>query len=195
MLQVAGHAPSGQNAQPWKVYVCQGGVRDRLSEAVLQAREERPWPARQWRSAPKQMGEPYASRRKQNGIALYTLLGIERGDKAGHHRQQRRNYEFFGAPVGLFFFVDDHLEMGSWLDCAFFIQNVMIAARAVGLDTCAQGCWTNFHPIVRAHLGVPDNETLICGMSFGYADPNAVVNQLEVPRASLENYTRWLGFD
>ncbi len=195
VLRVAGRAPSGQNAQPWKVYICQGAQKDALSQAVIEARAKKPWPEREYRSTPPRMGEPYAARRKQNGIALYTLLGIRKGDSEAHDVQQRRNYLFFDAPIGLFFFVDSHLEMGSWLDCAFFIQNVMTAARSVGLDTCAQGCWTNFHPIVRAHLGAAQSETLICGMSLGYVDETALANRLEVPREPTDAYARWVGFE
>ncbi len=193
ILALATRAPSGNNTQPWKVYVVQGEARDALSRAVLEARESEPWPEREYHYTPSPLPEPYRTRSRTSGRALYELAGVPRGDREAHHAQQRRNYLFFGAPVGLFFFMDRFLLHGSWLDCGMFIQNVMLAARARGLDTCAQGAWANFHPLVRAHVGAGEEELLICGMSLGYADPVAPVNRLETEREPLERFVRWRG--
>jgi nitroreductase len=116
------------------------------------------------------------------GWDLYGLLGIAKGDRAGTARQHARNYEFFGAPVGLFFTLDRDLESGSWLDCGMFIQSVMIAARAFGLHTCPQAAFTPFHRIVRRHLGIPDGEILLCGMALGEIDEGERANALATVR-------------
>jgi len=192
ILEVARRAPSGNNTQPWRVYVVSGTARDQLSQAVLEAREERPWPEREYRSSPRPLPDPYKARSRTNGIALYKLLGIEKGDQAGHHRQQRRNYLFFDAPVGLFFFVDRTLQWGNWLDYGMFIQTVMLAARGRGLHTCPQGAWANFHPVVRQIVGAEENELLICGMALGYADTEAPVNSHTVERERLDSFVTWM---
>lgn len=192
VLRVASRAPSGNNTQPWRVYVVSGAARDALCDAVLEARERAPWPEREYRSHPSPLPEPYRGRSRSNGVALYTLLGIERGDREAHHAQQRRNYRFFDAPVGLFFFIHRFLERGNWLDYGMFVQNVMLAARGRGLHTCPQGAWANFHPIVRRHVGAGEDELLLCGMALGYADPDAPVNHLEVPREPPGEFTRWV---
>ena len=194
ILEVASRAPSGNNTQPWRVYVVTGAARDAVCSAVLEAREGARRPEREYRSRPAQWPEPYRARSRQNGIALYTLLGIAKGDVDAHHRQQRRNYRFFDAPVGLFFFIDRALERGSWLDYGMFVQSVMMAARARGLHTCAQGAWANFHPVVREHVGAGESELLVCGMALGYADPHAPVNAFEVPREPVAGFTRWVGW-
>ncbi|MGK0170467.1 MAG: nitroreductase [Gammaproteobacteria bacterium] len=191
ILNVASHSPSGNNTQPWRVYVVTGGARERVCSAVLEARENAPRPEREYRSNPAPLPEPLKARSRQNGIALYTLLGVEKGDQAAHHAQQRRNYRFFDAPVGLFFFIDRRLERGNWLDYGMFVQSVMLAARGRGLQTCAQGAWANFHPVVRACVGASDDELLICGMALGYADESAPVNALEVPREPSSVFARW----
>jgi len=192
ILDVARRAPSGNNTQPWRVYVVSGRARVRLCNAVLAAREGRPWPEREYRSRPRPLPEPYRSRSRRNGIALYQLLGIEKGDEDGHHRQQRRNYLFFDAPVGLFFFIDRTLEWGSWLDYGMFVQSVMLAARGRGLHTCPQGAWANFHPVVRAHVGASEDELLVMGMALGYADDTAGVNALAVEREAVGTFATWL---
>ncbi|RXL59927.1 nitroreductase, partial [Citrobacter sp. AAK_AS5] len=78
-----------------------------------------------------------------------------------------------------------------WLDYGMFLQNVMLAARARGLDTCPQAALIQFHRLIRQEVGIPENETLICGMSLGQADPEAVENTLRTERAPLEE---WVSF-
>jgi Mn2+/Fe2+ NRAMP family transporter len=72
---------------------------------------------------------------------LYGLLGITKGDKDKMHVQHRKNFQAFGAPVCLFFTIDKELGKGSMLDYGMFLQNLMVAARGEGLDTCPQAAW------------------------------------------------------
>lgn len=192
ILRVAARAPSGQNTQPWKVYAVEGVVRERLCAAVLARRERRPWPEREYPGQPRDLPDIFRQRRRENGIALYRLLGIGKEDREAADAQQRRNYLFFGAPVGLFVFVNKALSIGSWVDTGMFLQALMTVARARGLDTCPQGAWANFHTVVRAHVGAGEDETLICGMALGRADPEAGVNRFETPRAPLEEFVTFV---
>jgi nitroreductase len=123
---------------------------------------------------------------------LYSLLGIAKGDKARMHAQHGRNYRFFDAPVGLIFTIDRVLRQGSWLDYGMFLQNVMTAARGRGLDTCPQAAFIGFHKIIKEHLGVPDSEMVVCGMSLGYADESAVENTLVTEREPVANFARFV---
>ena len=85
-------------------------------------------------------------------------------------QQQLRNFQFFDAPVGLFFTVNQAMGIGAKMDIAMMIQNVMIAAKARSLDTCPQAAWSHFHAIVLNILGAAQDEELVCGMARGYAD-------------------------
>ena len=196
ILDVARRAPSGSNTQPWKVYVLTGESKARLSESVLAAydhpevdtlhREEYPYYPRTWI-------DPYQSRRRKVGWDLYGLLGIARADKERMHAQHARNFRFFDAPVALFFTLDRVMTHGAWLDCGMFLQGVMTAARARGLDTCPQAAFVPFHRIITEHLGIPANEQLVCGMSLGHADPDAIENRLVTERASVAEFARFFG--
>jgi nitroreductase len=199
ILRVASRAPSGTNAQPWKVYVLQGAARDEVVRQVSQAREairDRPELANDYREAydyyPRQWVEPYLSRRRHNGWSLYGLLGIERGDKDRMHAQHQRNFSFFDAPVGLMFTLDRVMGQGSLVDYGMFLQNIMLAARARGLHSCAQGAWNPFSRIVLPLIGASEQEMLVCGMALGYADPSAPVNRFWTPREPVEVFTRWI---
>ncbi len=194
ILDVARRAPSGSNTQPWKVYVLTGESKARLSESVLAAydhpeaetlhREEYPYYPRTW-------VDPYQSRRRKVGWDLYSLLGIGRADKERMHAQHARNFRFFDAPVGIIFTIDRVMEQGSWLDYGMFLEAVMVAARARGIDTCPQAAFTQFHRVIAEHLSLPHEEMVVCGMSMGYADPVAVENALVTERATVSDFTRF----
>jgi len=195
ILRVASRAPSGTNTQPWKVYVLTGAAREGLSRKILAAYDD-PAVARtheeEYAYYPREWVSPYIDRRRKIGWDLYGLLGIAKGDKARMHAQHGRNYSFFDAPVGLMFTIDRVMELGSWLDYGMFMQNIMIAARARGLDTCPQAAFTQFHRIVMEHIGAGPQEMLVCGMSLGHADPDAVENRLQTEREPVEGFARFL---
>ncbi|MET3109049.1 nitroreductase [Oxalobacteraceae bacterium GrIS 1.18] len=183
ILEVAARAPSGTNTQPWKVYVLMGEIKQQLSEEILQAhnnphnsyKEEYHYYPTNWLS-------PYLERRRKVGWDLYSLLGLGRENKAGMHAQHGRNYLFFDAPVGLIFTIDRIMQQGSWLDYGMFLQNIMLAAKARGLDTCPQAAFTQYHKIIHKTLSLSDQEMVVCGMSLGYADPGKVENTLITER-------------
>ncbi|MBC5766212.1 nitroreductase [Ramlibacter albus] len=200
ILSVARRAPSGTNHQPWNVYVLMGEARDSLSRKVCEAHDKvfaDPSLAESYRENfdyyPEKWVSPYIDRRRENGWGLYGLLGIQKGEKAKMHAQHQRNYVFFDAPVGLMFTVDKVLGRGSLMDTGMFIQNIMVAARARGLHTCPQAAWDEFATVVKPHIGAPDTQVLLCGMSLGYADETAHVNTFHTPREGVETFTRWLG--
>ena len=199
LLRVASRAPSGTNTQPWKVYVLQGASRDALVQKVCAAHDAiraNPALAEQYQEAydyyPRQWVSPYIDRRRENGWGLYGLLGITKGDKDKMHAQHQRNFKFFDAPVGLMFTVDKIMGGGALVDTGMFMQNLMVAARAHGLDTCPQAAWNNFASIILPHVGAGDNEMLVCGMALGYADPSDKVNTFVTPREQVQDFTTWL---
>lgn len=183
IIEIAARAPSGSNTQPWKVYVFMGDAKQRLSDEILQAHNN---PnnnhTEEYHYYPVQWLSPYLERRRKIGWDLYSLLGLARENKAGMHAQFGRNYVFFDAPVGLIFTIDRVMEQGSWLDYGMFLQNIMLAARARGLDTCPQAAFTQYHKLIHQFLDLPDQQMVVCGMSLGYADLNRIENSLVTER-------------
>jgi len=195
ILRVASRAPSGTNTQPWQVHVLTGAARRRLSERidkVLQSPEELATHQVEYAYYPSQWTSPYLDRRRKNGWDLYGLLGITKNDKARMQQQQSRNFQFFDAPVGLIFTIDRVLEQGSWLDYGMFLQNIMVAARARGLHTCPQAAFAQFHRIIAEELALKPEQMVVCGMSLGYADPDAIENTLVTDRAPVAEFARFL---
>ncbi|MEO6363345.1 MAG: nitroreductase [Caldimonas sp.] len=195
ILAVASRAPSGTNTQPWRVYVLTGASLAGLSAQLVRAYDdpaERAEHSEEYAYYPTEWQSPFIERRRKVGWDLYSLLGIGKADKARMHAQHRRNYEFFGAPVGLMFTIDRVMRQGSWLDFGMFLQSVMVAARGHGLDTCPQAAFIQFHRIITAAIGAPANEQLVCGMSLGHADPAATENSLVTEREPVAGFARFL---
>jgi nitroreductase len=195
ILTVAARAPSGTNTQPWQVHVLSGEPLAALARDIRAAHdspEERATHSEEYAYYPTQWQSPYIDRRRKVGWDLYALLGIAKTDKARMHAQHGRNYGFFDAPVGLMFTIDRVMQQGSWLDYGMFLQNVMVAARARGLDTCPQAAFTQFHRIIARHLQLAEHQMLVCGMSLGHADPAAIENTLVTEREPVAGFTRFL---
>ena len=192
---MAARAPSGTNTQPWKVYVLTGEARRKLSDAILAVNAD-PQQARahteEYAYYPREWVSPYIDRRRKVGWDLYSLLGLTRDNKAGMAAQHARNYAFFDAPAGFIFTIDRIMEQGSWLDYGMFLQNIMVAARGRGLDTCPQAAFTQYHRVIAAQLGLPDNEMVVCGMALGWADPARIENSLVTEREPVGGFTRFM---
>lgn len=195
ILRLASRSPSASNTQPWRVHVCGGEVRERLSRALLELhdaggaghQEDYIYYPPNWR-------EPYLGLRRALGKSLYRLLEIAKGDMQAMSRQYGRNYEFFGAPVGLFFTIERDLGQSAWLDLGMFLHGVMIAARGYGLDTCPQQAFARYHRVIREHLNIPDSQIVVCGMALGYADPDEPANLLVTERAPVASFARFSSF-
>jgi nitroreductase len=197
ILAVATRAPSGVNTQPWKVTVLTGAAKDKLSRKILAAHDANVAAGStgadvgEYDYYPTEWVPPYVDRRRKVGWDLYGLLGIAKGDKARMHAQHGRNYTFFDAPVGMIFTIDRILRQGSWLDYGMFLENIMVAARARGLDTCPQAAFIGFHQIIAAELQIPPTEMVVCGMALGHADPQAPENRLLTEREPVAAFTRF----
>lgn len=195
ILEAAHRAPSGGNLQPWHVHAVAGTA---LAELVGRVRSKLFSHPRgedsEYDIYPADLWEPYRSRRYKCGEDLYATIGVTREDKPARLRQFARNYEFFGAPVGLFFYVDRRMGRPQWADVGMYMQSVMLLARARGLDTCAQEAWSVWHRTVDAFLDVPPELMLFSGMALGYRDPDAPINRLRTDRAPFAEYAHLHGF-
>lgn len=186
-------APSTFNTQPWRVHVLAGKAKRALSEAILQAHAANARPP--FSPFPDPPLPDCAARQNDFGRRYYSALGIDRADMAARARQTGRNFLFFDAPIGLIFTIHAALTKHSWLDYGLFLQNLILAAHARGLATCPQVSFVRYQSTIAEQLGLASEEMVVCGISLGYADEQAPVNQLAMPREPLEGFTRWLGFE
>jgi nitroreductase len=190
LLDTARFAPSGGNLQPWMVHVLSGSSLARFRAKMSPLVQAAPLGgAAEYHVYPPNLKEPYRSRRFKVGEDMFGLIGVKRDDKEGRVRQFARNYDFFGAPVGVFFFLDRSMGAPQWSDIGMFIQSIMLLARERGLETCAQEAWSAWHKEVTEFLGVGPDLMLFCGMAIGYGDYDAPINRLRSERAAVEEFS------
>lgn len=192
ILAIASRAPSGSNMQPWNVYVLTGEAIKHVTEAVCKAFDSGKQYKGEYKYYPDKFFEPYLSRRRQMGWSMYGILGIAKGEHEKARLQQRRNYLFFDAPVGLIFTINRGLPSGCFIEYGMFMDNIMLSAKSHGLDTCAQGGWSNYHEILRQVLPIKPEELVLDGMAMGYADKEAAIYKLETEREPVSSFTRFI---
>jgi len=195
ILDGAKQSPSGGNLQPWRVHVLAGQP---LAEFIALVRSKVPTHPRgegsEYEIYPTALWEPYRSRRFKCGEDMYATIGVAREDKLARLLQFARNYEFFGAPVGLFFCIDRRMGPPQWSDLGMYMQSVMLLAREHGLHTCAQEAWSVWYRTVGEFLRLPPELMLFSGMALGYRDESAPINSLKTDRAPLEEFAELRGF-
>ncbi|MBO6827859.1 MAG: nitroreductase [Sneathiella sp.] len=194
ILENAKWAASGGNLQPWNVHVLGGEALQDLVGEVRQKLRAGQMETPEYNVYPPNLKDPYKTRRRVVGQALYELIGVPREDKAGKLKQLAKNFEFFGAPVGLFFTMDRQMEIGQFVDLGIFMQNIMLMARDYGLHTCPQEAWAQWPETTARFLGVAADEMVFCGMALGEADEGALINQLQSERAELDEFVSFRGF-
>jgi nitroreductase len=188
LLAIASRAPSGSNIQPWRVSVVTGGALRSLGADLLAEHERGADPRPDYDYYPAHWRSPYLERRRECGWGLYTAVGVARGDREAAHRQRARNHTFFGAPVGVFVTVERDMGRGSLLDVGMFVQNLMIAARGHGLESCPQVAVVAWPDVVRRRLAIPDDQVLVCGVGLGRIDPDEPANTLRTSRVPVEDF-------
>jgi nitroreductase len=195
ILDTARQSPSGGNLQPWHVHALTG---EPLAALLAQVRGKLHTHPRgdgsEYEVYPAALWEPYRSRRFKCGEDMYATIDVAREDRLGRLRQFARNYEFFGAPVGLFFCLDRRMGPPQWSDVGMYMQSVMLLAREHGLHTCAQEAWSVWHRTVGEFLRLPPELMLFAGMALGYRDESAPINRLRTDRAPLAEFAQLRGF-
>jgi nitroreductase len=195
ILESAKRAPSGGNLQPWLVHALTGqplaaflaAIRGKLSMLPVGEGTE-------YNIYPPELHDPYRARRFKCGEDLYATIGIPRDNRPARVQQFSRNYEFFGAPVGLFFCVDRRMGQDQWADLGMFMQTIMLLARERGLHTCAQEAWAVWHKTIAEFLRLPPEIMLFSGMALGYMDEGAPINSLRTERAAFDEFATLHGF-
>jgi nitroreductase len=195
ILDTARWAPSGGNLQPWKVIAVAGAARTAVVELARRIHAaEGPDESTERPVYPPNLWEPYRTRRYKLGEDMYALLGIPRSDRSARLARFERNYEMFGAPVELFFVIDERMGHAQWAHLGMFMQSIALAAVERGVSSCMQEAWATLRHSLQVHFALDEHEMIYCGMALGYADESAAVNSLRSDRAPVEEFASLRGF-
>ena len=195
IIEIARRTPSSSNMQPWRLSVMAGADLDRLRGAVRQSLAANPAAeGSEYKIYAPNLKDPYNRRRIKCAEDLYGTIGISRDNKMARLMQFAKNFDFYGAPVGMILSIDRSMEQGQWADVGMFLQSILLLAQERGLSACPQAAWAAMHRTVRTHLALPEDYIVFCGISLGYADTSQPINGLVTERASFDEIAELRGF-
>jgi nitroreductase len=191
ILTLAQRSASWCNAQPWRLVVTQGTETDRfrtlLSQHVITSAKMSDIPF------PGEYRGIYLERRRECAFQLYESVGIARGDREASGRQALENFRLFGAPHIAIVTTDEALGTYGAVDCGAYVANFTLAARSLGVAAIAQAAIAAYSPFIREFFALPADRQVVCGISFGYEDPQHPANGFRTNRASLSEVVTWIG--
>lgn len=194
-LSTAQRAPSGGNVQPWRVIALAGTAKDEVITLAGKTLMANPKGEPTDRPVyPEGLWEPHEARRRRVGEMMYETMGIPREDRNARRAWFANNFRFFGAPLALFFIIDERMGHGQWAHTGMYMQTLALLAEERGWGTCMQECWGMLRPSLKTHFALGDTEMVYCGMSVGVPDPDAPVNSLYAERADIEEIAELRGF-
>ncbi len=187
LLEKAQLAPSGGNLQPWNAHMLSGTALERLCDAIVPLIPQgRAAHSPDYAIYPADLADRYAASRYEVGECMYAALGVARKDKQGRLAQFTYNYRAFGAPLLMLVHTPRYMGPPQWADMGMWLQTLMLLLREEGLDSCAQEAWAVYQKQIREYVAIPEDHILFCGVSIGYRDPTAPVNNFPVTRAPLQ---------
>lgn len=186
IFRQAQQAPSNCNVQPWQTCVVSGEKKERLKSDLIATvmKGAKPNPDFNW--LPKYEGV-HRDRQFGSANALYSSIGVSREDKQGRQMAMIRNWQFFDAPHVAFFTMDKYLDIMGAVDLGIYAQTLSLILAEHGLSCCMQGALGQFPDPVKKALNLPEQRGILFGMSFGYADKSAAVNNTRTEREDLNN--------
>ncbi len=189
LLTIAQRTPSWCNTQPWNLVITSGEETRKLREALLDSFD---WSGSDF-EFPVSYNGIYRERRRESGWQLYEAVGVAKGDREASALQMLRNFEFFGAPHVAILTTDGDLGVYGAIDCGLYVDSFLLAAQALGLGACAQAALAAGSPFLRDYFDLPDTRRVVCGISFGYADPDHPTATYRTSRADLEDVVIFRG--
>jgi len=201
ILTIAQGAASWCNSQPWQVIVTEAEETPRFRDALYAHATNRDWGDQRQKLEepdfpfPSRYAGVYKERQRATGWALYESVGVAYGDREASARQMLENFRAFGAPHIMIVTTEADLGVYGAIDCGAYVAHVMLAAQALGVATIAQAALAGVAPFVREWFAVPPQRQIVCGISFGRADPNHPANSFRTSRASLDQVVRYVGGD
>jgi nitroreductase len=162
ILEAATWAPNHRLTEPWRFIVLAGSAREDFGEAIARGKVKR-------------------------------LVESEQPWQADFDRAKAKALR---APVIIVLAVEPQLgpkviEMEEITAGAAAIQNMLLAAHALGLGAIWRSGEACFDPGVKAHLGLPESAHLLGFVYVGYP----LATSIRAKRTPSPELTRWVGWD
>ena len=187
VFELARFAQSGTNNQPWHVAVVSGAACDDMRKRLCARFDAGDSGERDFDAPADPLPDALMERRRACGFSYYATMGVERADREGRAAIARKNFELFDAPHAAFFSMPRTLGISGAVDMGILLQTVTLLLLDRGIGSIAQGALANYPDTVREVAKIPDGNGIVFGMSFGYEDPEALINTVRMPREPLDD--------
>ncbi len=191
ILEAANASPSYTNTQPWEVVVATGKKKDEVSGRILELARAKAAGTPDI-ATPKSWPAGMEQRSREHGARRLAALGIAREDEAGREKMRLMNFQFYGAPCIVCLFTEPGVPEWSIYDMGLFSQTLILAAHALGVESCLQASVTAYAPEIKKALGVDPKKKLVICIALGYPDEGAKLNTYRALRQKPEDFTKWV---
>lgn len=186
-------SPSNCNTQPWHTVVVSGEARDKIEKAMVADIMGGKAPTPHFTPGDQGLKDEYRKRQIDCAISLYDSVDVKYEEKQKRQELMLRNWQFFGAPHAAFFSMPKSMSEINAVDMGIYLQTVMLLMTEHGLASCPQGALAMYTDAVHELAEIPENHAIMFGLSFGYAEEEAPINQFEVGREELAKCVEFHG--
>ena len=189
LVEAAGRAPSSKNTQPWKLFLVEGAKLEALRADYLAAFDAG-LPAKPgYRYSPDPLPEAWKARAREVGFGIFKHKGIDRDDTEKRRAHDRENFRFFGAQQVLFLGTQaSAYSHGTFLDCGFVLDNLMLGLTALGYGSCPQFSIMIYSDLLKKHLPDSADTLFIAGLPFGRPKAGSHVNSFQPARLPIDDW-------
>jgi nitroreductase len=194
LVEAAGRAPSSKNTQPWRLFLLQGKPLDDLRADYLAAFDSGRPGKPPYRYSPETLPESWMARARACGIGIFKHKGIGRDDTEKRRTHDRENFRFFGARQMFFIATKESAySYGTFLDCGFVLDNLMLGLVAQGLGSCPQFSAMAYPDLLKKHIPESEDALFIAGLPFGTPMPGSHINEFQPLRMPVDEWFKVVG--
>lgn len=188
IIKLAQRSPSWVNSQPWKVYVASGQALQSIKTlyikndaAQVKANPDFPVMHRDDWSQDTQ-----ANMKQWRHEIVHHFDNFDQAHEIMTAASNNLNY----APTILYLTMPKDSSLWSVFDMGSFGQTIMLAAKSLGIDSIPNYNSVRFPDILRRKLNIPNDETIVVGISLGYAKDTRI-NKYQSNREPLDKILKF----
>ena len=188
-LEAASWAPNPTAQQPWQFIVLSGDSLKKVSDIIKKSYSNTAGKTAPQLTENSENARILEQRKKDNFTEMLNFLKQQNVDMAS---LGEGNFNFHQAPLAIIFATFPYKDQNYLKSAVSAMQTFMLAAAAHGLGTCWANAVSICQDTIKKELGLQDELILVDGISVGYPDLEAPINNVPRHRLPIEQVVSWL---